>query len=90
MRKIKGDAGAEKGAAGCQAVTGTAGGAKSSPSPALLTLSFWLTLNATMMFGQLMFLPSVVGRHSPKIKCREDSFVFKGEASLLFNLLLCL
>ena len=42
------------------------------PLPALLTLSFQLTFNVTMMFGQLMFLLSVVGGHSPKIKCRED------------------
>lgn len=35
-------------------------------------------------------LPSVAAGHSPKVKCREDAFVFKGEASLLLNLLLCL
>lgn len=34
--------------------------------------------------------PSVAAGHSPKVKCREDAFVFKGEASLLLNLLLCL
>ena len=55
-----------------------------------LTLSFRLTYHVAMTFGRLIFLLSVVGGHSPKVKCREDSFVFKGEASLLFNLLLCL
>lgn len=93
MRKVKGEGRVDKGAAGCQAVAGTAGGAKSSPSLAPLDpllpevqcgTMWWCTT-----FGRLMFLLSVVGGHSPKVKCREDSFVFKGEASLLFNLLLC-
>ena len=63
---------------------------KQQPLPSSADPLLPLTFNVTMMFGQLMFLLSVVGRHSPNIKCREDSFVFKGEASLLFNLLLCL
>lgn len=45
VRKIKGTQG-QKGAAGCPAVTGTAGGTNSSPSPALEAPLASLTFNA--------------------------------------------
>lgn len=44
----------------------------------------------TVGLGRWVFHLSVVAGHSPKVKCGEDAFIFKGEASLLFNLLLCL
>lgn len=65
-------------------------GAEKQPTVILpLTFTFPpVKENIVMTFGRLMFLLSVVAGHSPKVKCGEDSFVFKREASLLFNLLL--